>query len=74
MRRVFDLGVLACPRGGGRLRVIAIAQDPAVGRTLVAHVGLALSTEAPGPAPPARSLTARPRRRRMARVNGRSPG
>jgi hypothetical protein len=28
-------------------------QDPAVVRTLLTHVGRALSTEAPGPAPPA---------------------
>ena len=53
MRRVFALDVLACPRGGGRLRVIASVQDPAVVRTLLTHVGRALSTEAPGPAPPA---------------------
>jgi hypothetical protein len=53
MRRVFDLDVLACPRCGGRLRVIATVQDPAVVRTLLAHVGRALSPEAPGPAPPA---------------------
>jgi Putative transposase len=53
MRRVFDLDVLACPRCGGRLRVIAIVQDPAVVRTILTHVGRALSTEAPGPAPPA---------------------
>jgi uncharacterized protein YbaR (Trm112 family) len=53
MRRVFDLNVLACPRCGGRLRVIAIVQDPAVVRTLLTHLGRALSTEAPGPAPPA---------------------
>jgi hypothetical protein len=53
MHRVFDLDVLACPRCGGRLRVIAIVQDPTVVRTLLAHGGRALSTEAPGPAPPA---------------------
>ena len=53
MRRAFDLDVLACPRCGGRLRVIATVQDPAVVRTILAHVGRALSTEAPGTAPPA---------------------
>jgi hypothetical protein len=53
MRRVFDLDVLACPRCGGRLRVIAIVQDSAGVRTLLTNVGRALSTEAPGPAPPA---------------------
>lgn len=30
MHRVFALDVLACPRCAGRLRVIAIVQDPAV--------------------------------------------
>jgi hypothetical protein len=53
MRRVFDLDVLACPRCGGRLRVVAIVPDPAVVRTLLTHLGRARSTEAPGPAPPA---------------------
>ena len=53
MRRVFDLDALACPRCGGRLRVIALVQDPAVVRTILAHIGGARSTEAPGPAPPA---------------------
>ena len=53
MHRVFDLDVLACPRCGGRLRVIATIQDPAVARTILADLGRSLSTEAPGPAPPA---------------------
>jgi hypothetical protein len=53
MRRVFDLDVLACPRCGGRLRVIAVVQDPAVVRTILTHVSRTLSSEAPGPAPPA---------------------
>ncbi|HEV8307893.1 MAG TPA: hypothetical protein VGW35_09515 [Methylomirabilota bacterium] len=44
MRRVFDLDVLACPRCGGRLRVVAIVPDPAVVRTLLTHLGRALST------------------------------
>jgi hypothetical protein len=49
MRRVFDLDVLACPRCGGRLRVIATVQDPAVVRAILAHLGLA-----PAPIAPAR--------------------
>ena len=53
LRRVFALDVLACPRCGGRLRVIAIVQNPAVVRALLAHGERALSPEAPGPAPPA---------------------
>ena len=47
------LDVLACPRCGGRLRVIAIVQDPAVVRTLLAHGGRARAPAAPGPAPAA---------------------
>jgi hypothetical protein len=55
MHRVFALDVLACPRCGGRLQVIAIVQHPAVVRTLLAHGGRARSPGAPGPAPPARA-------------------
>ena len=40
MRRVFDLDVLACPRCGGRLRLIATVEDPAVVGTILAHLGL----------------------------------
>jgi hypothetical protein len=53
MPRGFALDVLACPRCGGRLRIIAIVQDPAVVWPILTHVGRALATEAPGPAPPA---------------------
>jgi len=40
MHRVLALDVLACPRRGGRLRVIATVQDPAVVPTILAHLGL----------------------------------
>ena len=52
VRRGFDLEVLACPRCGGRLRVVATVQDPAVVRTLLALLGRASAREPPGPAPP----------------------
>ena len=52
-RELFALDVLACPRGGGRLRVLATVQDPVGARTILAPLGLALSPEPPGPAPPA---------------------
>jgi uncharacterized protein YbaR (Trm112 family) len=52
LRRVFHLDVLACPRCGGRLRVIATVQDPLAIQAILAHLGRSLSTEAPGPAPP----------------------
>ena len=58
MRRVFDLDVLACPRCGGRLRVIATVQDPAVVRTILGHLARARSPESPGPAPPAAAAIA----------------
>ena len=45
--------VLACPRYGGRLRVIATVQDPAVVRTILAHLARSGTPEPPGPAPPA---------------------
>jgi Putative transposase len=58
MRRVFDLDVLACPRCGGRLRVIATVQDPAVVRAILAPLGLAPGPDSPGPAPPSPEHTA----------------
>jgi hypothetical protein len=47
---VLDLNVLPWPGGGSWLRVIAIGQDPAVVRTILTHVGPALSTEPPSTA------------------------
>jgi hypothetical protein len=49
MRRVLDLDVLACPRCGGRLRVIAIVQDPLAVQAIPTRAAPA----PPGPAPPA---------------------
>jgi uncharacterized protein YbaR (Trm112 family) len=53
MRRVFALDVLACPRCGGRLGVIATVQDPAVVRTILAHRGRTNALDPSGPAPSA---------------------
>ncbi len=50
MRRAFDLDVLACPRCGGRMRLIATIEDPRVIRQILAHLGLL--TEVPHPRPP----------------------
>jgi hypothetical protein len=58
MRRVFDLDVLACPRCGGRLRLIATVEDPAVVSKILAHLGLLHPTDSPGPAPPSADLRA----------------
>jgi hypothetical protein len=52
MRRAFDIDVLACPRCGGRMRLIATVEDPRVIRQILAHLGL--PTEVPRP-PPARA-------------------
>ena len=52
MRRPFDIDVLACLRCGGRLRLIATMEDPGVICRILAHLGLQLPTESPGPAPP----------------------
>jgi len=58
LRRVFDLAVLACPRGGGRLRLIATVEDPAVVSKILAHLGLLHPPASPGPAPPSAALRA----------------
>jgi hypothetical protein len=50
MRRAFDIDVLACPRCGGRLRLIATVEDPdAIRAILVAGAG---SRELADRAPP----------------------
>jgi hypothetical protein len=58
MRRVFDLDVLACPRCGGRLRLIATVENPAVVGKILAHLGLLHPADSPGPAPPSADLRA----------------
>ena len=47
MRRVFALAVLACPRSGGRLPVIATVQNPAVVRAVLTHLGAAPGSDSP---------------------------
>ena len=49
MRRSVALDVLACPRCGGRLRLIAVVDHPAVVARILGH--LALPTEVPGTRP-----------------------
>jgi hypothetical protein len=39
MRRSLGLDVLACPRCGGRLTLIALIDDPAVIRRMLQHLG-----------------------------------
>ena len=50
MQRAFELDVLACPRCGGRLRLIATLEDPREIRDVLD--ALALSTEPVDRAPP----------------------
>jgi len=49
MGRAFDLDVLACPRCGGRMVLIATIEEPLVVRKILRHLGL--PTEIPGRAP-----------------------
>jgi hypothetical protein len=61
MRRSFGFDVLACPRCGGRLRLLAVIEDRTVARRILAHLGL--PTEVPSPRPPRappRLATSRP--------------
>jgi len=48
MRRAFEVDVLACPRCGGRLRLIALIEASAVARRILTH--LALPADVPPPA------------------------
>jgi hypothetical protein len=50
MRRAFELDVLACPRCGGRMALIATIEEPDVVRKILRHLGL--PTEIPQPRPP----------------------
>ena len=52
MQRAFEIDVLACPRCGGRLRLIATVEDPRAIREVLD--ALACSTEAMDRAPPPR--------------------
>ena len=51
--RPFDLDVLACPRCGGRLRVVATVPDPLAVQAILAHLAPSGAPAPPGPAPPA---------------------
>lgn len=61
MQRSFGFDVLACPRCGDRLELIALIEDPRVIRRILSHLGL--PTKAPA-ARPARSPPALPLDRR----------
>jgi hypothetical protein len=50
MRRAFEADVLACPRCGGRMVVLATIADPAVIRRILTHLGLSMEGGEPVPA------------------------
>jgi len=52
LHRVFAVDVLARPRCGGRMRILARIDDPRVVRRILAPLGL-LSAAGPQPDPPA---------------------
>ena len=54
LRHTFAVDVLACPRCGGRMRVVATIEDPVVIRKILTHLGL--PTEVPAPRPPPSDL------------------
>lgn len=54
MRRAFDVDVLACPRCGGRLQLLARLETGSVRARILWHVGL------PAEVPPPRPARARP--------------
>ena len=60
MRRAFGFDVLACPRCGGRLRLIALIDESAVTQRILRHLGL------PSEVPEARPARAPPLRDRDA--------
>ena len=47
MRRSFGFDVLACPRCGGRLRLIALIEEAAVNQRILRHLGLPSAIPAP---------------------------
>jgi len=54
MKRVFDLDVLCCPKCSGRLKLLALIEDPAVIKKILKHLNLPteLPSTCPARAPP----------------------
>jgi len=57
MRRAFEADVLACPKCGGRMTVLATIEDPAVIARILTHLGLSLEAGEASPAPRASPST-----------------
>lgn len=47
MRRAFERDVLACPRCGGRMRLLATIEDPRVIRRILAHLSAVMQYSLP---------------------------
>ena len=54
---MFEIDVLACPECGGRLRLLATIEDPAVVRKILSHLGIAIECPRPAPARPPPEVT-----------------
>jgi hypothetical protein len=52
MRRTFGLDVLACPRCGGRLRLLALIDQASAIQRILRHLGLLTDVPEPRPARP----------------------
>jgi hypothetical protein len=52
MRRAFDIDVLACPRCGGRMTLLATIDDPHVIRRILSHLRLPADIPQPHPSRP----------------------
>ena len=50
MRRTFGFDVLACPRCGSRLRLIALIEEATVIERILGHLGVPTAIPAPHPA------------------------
>jgi len=50
MRRAFEADVLACPKCGGRMTVLATIEDPAVIHRILTHLGVSMDAGEPSPA------------------------
>src|SRR5206468_9316236 len=50
LRRTFEIDVLACPDCGGRLRLLATIEEPAVVRRILSHLGVPSECQQPLPA------------------------
>jgi hypothetical protein len=59
MRRTFGLDVLACPRCGGRMRLVALIEHASAVQRILRHLGLPKEVPEPRPAraPPRRLET-----------------